>query len=97
MADDLYAKPDLTKKVRFQTGEREDTNADVSDNADDVRIYDNYWAEESTPPKSQDITPEDQQQSTYLSVCVCLPVSCDLWDTVFNITYYLCPQSLQSV
>ncbi|XP_070768008.1 asialoglycoprotein receptor 1-like [Enoplosus armatus] len=32
MAEDLPAKPDLTKKVRFQTGEKEDVNPDVCEN-----------------------------------------------------------------
>ena len=75
MSEDIYAKPDLTKKVRFQKGEKEDR--DACDDIDNVKIYDNYWTEESTPrdkpqdnteDKPQDNTTEDQQQS------ICLPV-----------------------
>ncbi|XP_068583567.1 CD209 antigen-like isoform X2 [Cebidichthys violaceus] len=63
MTEDIYAKPDLTKKVRFQTGVKEDRDTDVCDDIDNVRIYDNFCAEESTPPeKSQDNITEDQQQ-----------------------------------
>ncbi|XP_056228583.1 CD209 antigen-like [Seriola aureovittata] len=58
MSEDIYAMPDLTKKVRFQTRENEGRNADKTDN---VNIYDNYWAEGSTPPKLQDTTEEQQQ------------------------------------
>lgn len=75
MSEELYAMPDLTKKVRFQKDE-DCRNTEVFDNNDNVKIYDNYWTEENMPPKSQDNTTEDQQQSTCtLSVCVCLPVS----------------------
>ncbi|XP_049424334.1 CD209 antigen-like protein C [Epinephelus fuscoguttatus] len=69
MAEDIYAKPDLTKKVRFQTGEKDDRQTDVCDNVDTVRIYDNCWAEESTPTdKSQDNTTENQPQTTSVNV-----------------------------
>ncbi|KAL7404505.1 hypothetical protein ABVT39_015680 [Epinephelus coioides] len=69
MAEDIYAKPDLTKKVRFQTGEKDDRQTDGCDNVDTVRIYDNCWAEESTPPdKSQDNTTENQPQTTSVIV-----------------------------
>lgn len=68
MSEDIYAKPDLTKKVRFQTGEK-DENAVVFENTD-VRIYDNYMPQGSTPPKLQDSTTEDQLQSIYLSACL---------------------------
>lgn len=74
MSEDLYAKPDLSRKVRFQTGEEEDRNADVDDDINNVTIYDNYVPEGSTPPKSQDNTTDEQQPSIYLSVC--LSVSC---------------------
>nr|XP_033478867.1 CD209 antigen-like protein C [Epinephelus lanceolatus] len=69
MAEDIYAKPDLTKKVRFQTGEKDDRQTDVCDNVDTVRIYDNCWAEErTTPDKSQDNTTENQPQTTSVNV-----------------------------
>ncbi|XP_008290042.1 C-type lectin domain family 4 member F-like isoform X2 [Stegastes partitus] len=55
MSEDIYAKPDLSKKVRFQT---ENGNADKAD----VVIYDNYVAEESTTAKSEENTTEDPQQ-----------------------------------
>ncbi len=61
MAEDLYAKPDLSKKLRFQPGEKGDSNADVGHDIDSVKIYGNYWAEGSTPPNSQDSTTDDQQ------------------------------------
>ncbi|XP_059191054.1 asialoglycoprotein receptor 1-like [Centropristis striata] len=81
MSEDIYAKPDLTKKVRFQAGEKEDGNTDDCDDIDSVRIYDNCWAEESTPQdktqdKTQDNTTEDQQQIlTTASLISCLFVS----------------------
>ncbi|XP_008290041.1 CD209 antigen-like protein E isoform X1 [Stegastes partitus] len=56
MSEDIYAKPDLSKKVRFQT---ENGNADKAD----VVIYDNYVAEESTTAKSEENTTEDPQQA----------------------------------
>ncbi|XP_051240079.1 asialoglycoprotein receptor 1-like isoform X2 [Dicentrarchus labrax] len=68
MSEDIYAKPDLTKKVRFQADEKKDRNTDVGDNNDKVVIYDNYRAEGSSPPKSQDNTTEEQQQTTSVSV-----------------------------
>ncbi|XP_027138451.1 intracellular protein transport protein USO1-like [Larimichthys crocea] len=68
MSEDLYAKVDLTKKVRFQTAEKEDTNADNNGNIDNVTIYDNYCAEGSTPPKSPDNGTDDQQQTTSVNV-----------------------------
>ncbi|XP_068583199.1 C-type lectin domain family 7 member A-like isoform X2 [Cebidichthys violaceus] len=69
MTEDIYAKPDLTKKVRFQTGVKEDRDTDVCDDIDNVRIYDNFCAEESTPPeKSQDNITEDQQQTVSVNV-----------------------------
>lgn len=87
MSEDIYAKPDFTKKVRFQTGVKEDKNADVCVDIDNVRIYDNYWAEESTPQdKSQDNRTEDQQQSIYIChVYFCLPVICPTKDIVFTV------------
>lgn len=74
MSEDIYAKPDLTKKVRFQTGEK-DENAVVFENTD-VRIYDNYMPQGSTPPKLQDSTTEDQLQSIYLSVSLSACLLC---------------------
>uniref|UniRef100_UPI003AAEFBB4 uncharacterized protein n=1 Tax=Centroberyx gerrardi TaxID=166262 RepID=UPI003AAEFBB4 len=67
MSEDVYAKPDLTKKVRFQGGEKEERTVDIYDNADSLRIYDNQWVEESTPPKLQDTT-EGQHQITPVTV-----------------------------
>ncbi|XP_070827234.1 asialoglycoprotein receptor 1-like [Chaetodon trifascialis] len=67
MSEDLYAVPDLTKKVRFQTGEKEDGNADVGD-INNVTIYDNCWAEGSTPSKPQDNTTDVQQQTSSVNV-----------------------------
>ncbi|XP_018520468.1 asialoglycoprotein receptor 1-like [Lates calcarifer] len=67
MSEDIYAKPDLTKKVRFQTEEK-NGNVDICEDIDSVTIYDNCWAEGSTPPKLQDNTTEDQQQTISVSV-----------------------------
>lgn len=95
MSEDLYAKLDLAKKVRFQAGETKDGNTDDGKNIDNVIIYDNCWAEGSAAPKSEDNTSDHQQPSICLSVCVCLSVSYVwyTWDTVFVITgemYILC-------
>ncbi|XP_056265549.1 C-type lectin domain family 4 member E-like [Pseudoliparis swirei] len=69
MTEDIYAKPDFTKKIRFQTDVKEDRNPDVHHDIDDVRIYDNYCAEEITPPeKSQDNTTKEQQQTASVDV-----------------------------
>ncbi|KAE8300692.1 hypothetical protein D5F01_LYC00839 [Larimichthys crocea] len=68
MSEDLYSQVDLTKKVRFQTAEKEDTNADNNGNIDNVTIYDNYCAEGCTPPKSQDNGTDDQRQNTSVNV-----------------------------
>ncbi|KAK9539957.1 hypothetical protein VZT92_002436 [Zoarces viviparus] len=69
MTEDIYAKPDLTKKVKFQKGVKEDRDTDVCDDIDNVRIYDNFWAEESTPPeKSEDNITEDQQPTVSVNV-----------------------------
>ncbi len=59
MAEDLYAKPDLSKKVRFQAGEKGDSNTDVGHDIDSVKIYDNCWVDGSTPLNSQDSTTDD--------------------------------------
>lgn len=75
MSEDLYAKLDLAKKVRFQAGEKKDGNTDDGKNIDNVIIYDNCWAEGSAAPKSEDNPSDHQQPSICLSVCVCLPVS----------------------
>nr|XP_046265550.1 asialoglycoprotein receptor 1-like [Scatophagus argus] len=68
MSEDLYAKLDLTKKVRFQADEKEDRNTYADDNINDLRIYDNYLPEGKTQPKSQDNTTEDQQQTTSVNI-----------------------------
>ncbi|XP_026158979.1 asialoglycoprotein receptor 1-like [Mastacembelus armatus] len=68
MSEDIYARPDLTKKVRFQKGEKEeDRNADVYDN-NNATIYENSWKERSTLPKSQENTSKDQQQTASVNV-----------------------------
>ncbi|XP_076585506.1 uncharacterized protein LOC143320027 [Chaetodon auriga] len=67
MSEDLYAVPDLTKKVRFQTSEKEDGNADVGD-ISNVTIYDNCWAEGSTPAKPQDNPTDVQKQTSSVNV-----------------------------
>ena len=72
MSEDIYAMPDLSKKVRFQTGEEADGNADVSKITDNVNIYDNYLPQGSSPLELQDSTTEDPQKGTNLSVCLCL-------------------------
>ncbi|KAM3624476.1 uncharacterized protein V6R79_023974 [Siganus canaliculatus] len=59
MSEDLYAKPDLTKKVRFQKS-KEDKNEDVADN--DARIYDNYCPKEGPSTKPQEDTIDQQQR-----------------------------------
>lgn len=75
MAEDLYAKVDLKKKVRFGTGEREDSKAGVCEDIESVKIYDNCWAEGGTPPKSPDSTTDVQQQSSNTSVSTSVDVS----------------------
>ncbi|GLD65040.1 C-type lectin domain family 4 member G-like protein [Lates japonicus] len=58
MSEDIYAKPDLTKKVRFQTGEK-NGNVDVCEDIDSVTIYDNCWAEGTisvnVPPEKRNL------------------------------------------
>ncbi|XP_058497318.1 uncharacterized protein LOC131467427 [Solea solea] len=85
MSDDVYANPNLTKKVRFQTDEKEDGKADFCRNTDNVTIYDNYCPEESTLPELQDSTTKDQQQINGPSfrrnlrlITVCLVLLCFL-------------------
>ncbi|XP_045903621.1 asialoglycoprotein receptor 1-like [Micropterus dolomieu] len=68
MAEDLYTKPDLIRKVRFQTGEKEDRNTELYDNSSNVRINHNNWAEGSTPLESQDNTTGNQQKTTSVNV-----------------------------
>lgn len=65
MSEDIYAKPDLTKKVRFQSGAKANEKADVNETTDTVHIYDNYVPEGSTPPGPQDSTTEDKQTGIY--------------------------------
>lgn len=95
MTEDIYAKPDFTKKIRFQTDVKEDRNPDVHHDIDDVRIYDNYCAEEITPPeKSQDNTTKEQQQSIYLPVSYVLQTG-GLCNTEFGtISFFLWNPSL---
>ncbi|KAK9539959.1 hypothetical protein VZT92_002438 [Zoarces viviparus] len=69
MTEDIYDKPDFTKEVRFQKGVKEDRDTDVYENIDNVKIYDNFGAEESTPPeKSEDNITEDQQPTVSVNV-----------------------------
>lgn len=69
MSEDIYANPDLTKKVRFQKSEKEDRNEDVCDSIDNSVIYDNCWVQGSLPPNLEDNVAENQQQcSNYFSV-----------------------------
>nr|XP_043883509.1 uncharacterized protein LOC122770616 isoform X2 [Solea senegalensis] len=85
MSDDVYANPSLTKKVRFQIGEKEDGKADFCKNTDNVTIYDNYWPEGSTLPELQDSPTKDQEQINGPSIrrhlrltTVCLVLLCFL-------------------
>lgn len=79
MLKDLYAKPDFTKKVQFQTDEKKTTDAE--DDNKNATIYDNYVTERN----NEDLPQEHQQTSTCMSVCsvrlsllsvclICLPV-----------------------
>ncbi|XP_060950937.1 LOW QUALITY PROTEIN: C-type lectin domain family 12 member A-like [Limanda limanda] len=68
MSEDIYAMPDLSKKVRFQTGEKADGNADVYEITDDVNIYDNYLPQGSTPLELQDSTTEEPQKAISVNV-----------------------------
>ncbi|XP_060938722.1 CD209 antigen-like protein E [Limanda limanda] len=68
MSEDIYAMPDLSKKVRFQTGEKADGNADVYEITDDVNIYDNYLQQGSTPLELQDSTTEEPQKAISVNV-----------------------------
>ncbi|KAM3624393.1 uncharacterized protein V6R79_022840 [Siganus canaliculatus] len=60
MSEEIYAKPDLTKKVRLQTSA--DRNSDAT--GDDARIYDNYCPKEGPSTKSQEDTTDQQQTSS---------------------------------
>ncbi|XP_033181796.1 asialoglycoprotein receptor 1-like isoform X3 [Anabas testudineus] len=62
MSEDIYAKPDLNKKVRFQKSENEDKNEEVGDSMDNTVIYDNCWIQGSTPPNTEDNTTEKPEQ-----------------------------------
>lgn len=72
MSEDLYAKPDHTREVRSQKGEKEDGNMDEDNNIKNLPMYDNYDPEWSPPSKSHKNTSDKQQPSTvstvYLSV-----------------------------
>ncbi|KAK2816819.1 hypothetical protein Q5P01_025010 [Channa striata] len=74
MSEDIYAKPDLTKKFRIQKSENDDKHTAVYDdtdnsaNKDNSVIYDNCWVEGRTPPKLQDSSTEDQQQIVAVNV-----------------------------
>ncbi|XP_033181795.1 C-type lectin domain family 4 member M-like isoform X2 [Anabas testudineus] len=62
MSEDIYAKPDLNKKVRFQKSENEDKNEEVGDSMDNTVIYDNCWIQGSTPPNKEDNNTEKPEQ-----------------------------------
>lgn len=68
MLKDLYAKPDFTKKVRFQTDEKKKTT-DAEDDNKNATIYDNYVRERN----NEDLPQEHQQTSTCMSVCLFCP------------------------
>ncbi|XP_034447643.1 C-type lectin domain family 6 member A-like isoform X2 [Hippoglossus hippoglossus] len=69
MSEDIYATPDLSKKVRFQTGEKADGNADVYEIPDNVNIYDNYLPPQGSKPlELQDSTTEDPQKAISVNV-----------------------------
>lgn len=68
MLKDIYAIPDFTKKVRFQTDEMKKTT-DAEDVNKNATIYDNYVRERN----NEDLAQEHHQTSTCMSVClVCL-------------------------
>lgn len=75
MLKDIYAKPDFTKKVRFQTDEKKNTT-DAEDVNKNATIYDNYVRERH----NEDLAQEHHQTSTCMSICLvclsCLSVCC---------------------
>ncbi|XP_047432734.1 asialoglycoprotein receptor 1-like isoform X2 [Mugil cephalus] len=71
MSEEVYATPDLTKKVRFQASktvmELEDKNDDTCDDYGNVQIYDNCWAEGSTLPNLQENLSEGKPRDISVS------------------------------
>ncbi|XP_029706166.1 CD209 antigen-like [Takifugu rubripes] len=65
MIEELYSKPDLTKKVRFHAKEQKTTEEDDTH----ATIYDNYVAERTTGDMVQDVVQDvvQEQQQTAAS------------------------------
>ncbi|XP_029949223.1 uncharacterized protein LOC115389786 [Salarias fasciatus] len=63
MSEDLYAMPDMTKKVRFRADKKADGPVEICDSCDNATIYDNYCAEELKPPNGEENRTQDQQQT----------------------------------
>lgn len=88
MSEDVYAKPELTRKVRFQASDKDKT-MDEEQDVSNVNIYDNYLPEGSFMSTSRENLTEEQQTGTYLSVylSVCCKWFCMHQDTLTMIKF----------
>ncbi|XP_075870256.1 asialoglycoprotein receptor 2-like isoform X2 [Nelusetta ayraudi] len=66
MSEDVYAKPEFTRKVRFQASD-EDKKVDGEQDISNVIIYDNYLPGGGSMSTSQENLTEEQQTTTPVS------------------------------
>ncbi|XP_036948682.1 CD209 antigen-like protein E isoform X1 [Acanthopagrus latus] len=76
MSSDIYAKPDLSKKVRYTRKEEwQENEVDIYESADDIGIHDFQSHDEGTQNEKQ---PPAGQRKRFSSAVFCLGVLCFL-------------------
>ncbi|KAL0968800.1 hypothetical protein UPYG_G00272030 [Umbra pygmaea] len=84
MSEDIYAKPDMNKKVKFNRGEMEERMVDIYVSADTLRDGDTRTTTHETEDTAVDNGPGDQRSAADSSIrrtrvsAVCLSLLCVL-------------------
>ncbi|XP_078138247.1 uncharacterized protein LOC139930195 [Centroberyx gerrardi] len=83
MSEDLYAKPDLSRKAKVDRGETEERIVDIYVSADSLTLYDNLQMQGTTPPTVQatagDRHPDNissEKKRSCRAAAVCLGLLC---------------------
>ncbi|XP_030268392.1 CD209 antigen-like protein C isoform X5 [Sparus aurata] len=97
MSTDIYAKPDLSKKVRYtRKEERQENEVDIYESADDIGIH--YFQSHDGGPQNEK-QPPAVQRKRFSSAVFCLGVLCFLMLTaiiVLSTCYILDKDQLQT-
>ncbi|XP_071263139.1 CD209 antigen-like protein E isoform X1 [Salvelinus alpinus] len=84
MSEAIYAKPDMTKKVKFDRGETEERIVDIYVSADTLRDHETSTKTEDVEhtstkgPGDQHTGPDSTGKRPFLAVAVCLGLLCVL-------------------